>query len=265
MQGRRAAHSQFFMLHSSFFVSSDPTFIHKLDPRWKLAAFLLAILAAALLRNLPPAVAGLLASVVLASVSRLQLRPFLTRLGMLILFLAFFAVPLPFLTHDDGPAWMVGSVRVSQHGVWMALLLVCKAVTIFTLVSVLLAGSPHDALLKAAHSLRVPGLLVQLSALTLRYVFVLSSELSRVRVALRVRGYRNRMTRHSYRTIGHVAGTLLVRGSERAERVGQAMRCRGFDGRFRSLSEFRTRGVDVAFFAVMVGGAVGLFVWDRIG
>jgi cobalt/nickel transport system permease protein len=48
---------------------------------------------------------------------------------------------------------------------------------------------------------------------------------------------------------------LLVRGYERGERVGQAMRCRGFDGRFRSLTAFRTRPADVLAFAVVVGGA----------
>src|SRR5437868_4244073 len=81
--------------------------------------------------------------------------------------------------------------------------------------------------------------------LTYRYTFLLAEELGRLRIALRVRGYRNRANLHSYRTIGHVAGTLLVRSHERAERVGQAMRCRGFDGRFRSLTAFRTRWPDV--------------------
>ena len=87
-------------------------------------------------------------------------------------------------------------------------------------------------------------------------------EFGRLRTALRVRGYRNRMTVHSYRTIAHVAGTLLVRGAERADRVGQAMRCRGFDGRFRSLTEFHTRPADVAAFLATVAVALGLLVWD---
>jgi len=127
---------------------------------------------------------------------------------------------------------------------------------------VLLASAPLEDTLKAAHALRVPGLLVQLAVLTYRYVFVLAGELARLRVALRVRGYRNRANRHSYRTIGHVAGALLVRGYERAERVGQAMRCRGFTGRFHSLAEFRTTATDVAAFALVVGCAGALLAWD---
>ena len=57
---------------------------------------------------------------------------------------------------------------------------------------------------------------------------------------------------------------LLVRGFERAERVGHAMRCRGFDGRFRTLTEFRTRPADVVAFLALFGAAVGLWLLDRV-
>jgi cobalt/nickel transport system permease protein len=86
-----------------------------------------------------------------------------------------------------------------------------------------------------------------------------------LRIALRVRGFRNAMTAHAYRTVGQVTGTLLVRGSDRAEHVAQAMRCRGFDGRFRTLTEFRTRPADVLMFVLTVGVAGGLVAWDLYG
>src|SRR4029077_3091910 len=98
---------------------------------------------------------------------------------------------------------------------------------------------PIQELFQAAHALYVPGLFVHLGLLTYRYVHLLVIELSRLRMALRVRGYRNRASLRNYQTIGHVAGTLLVRSHERSERVGHAMRCRGFTGRFRSLAVFR--------------------------
>ena len=41
------------------------------------------------------------------------------------------------------------------------------------------------------------------------------------------------------------------------------MRCRGFDGRFRSLAAFRTRPADVLAFALIAAGAVGLCWLDR--
>jgi cobalt/nickel transport system permease protein len=141
-------------------------------------------------------------------------------------------------------------------------MLLCKAVAIVVLALVVLATAPLDATLKAAHALHVPGLLVQLTLLSYRYFFVLAEEFGRMRIALRVRGYRNRMNLHSYRTIGVVMGTLLVRGWERGERVGHAMRCRGYDGRFRSLSEFRTTAADLLMFFAVSAGAVGICILD---
>ena len=111
----------------------------------------------------------------------------------------------------------------------------------------------------------MPRLLVLITLLTYRYVFLFLEELNRLRIALRVRGYRNAMSIHSYRTIGQVSGTLVVRGSERAEHVAQAMRCRGFDGDFHTLTPFQTKLADALMFAIIVGVAGGLVVWDVLG
>jgi cobalt/nickel transport system permease protein len=235
--------------------------LRRLDPRWKLAALLLAAGAVASLRSLPAAALGLAGALALALLARLPGRWYMMRLGATAVFLAPFVLTLPFLLRDRGTSPALGLWHV-PYGLAVALLLSAKALTIVTLLLVLLATAPLESTLKAAHSLRLPGLLVHLALLTYRYLFVIASELGRLRVALRVRGYRNRATRHSYRTVGHVAGTLLARSAERAERVGQAMRCRGFDGRFRSLSGFRTRPADVLAFLLVAGAAASLLVWD---
>lgn len=234
----------------------------RLDPRWKLAALLLASGAASVLRCWPPALVALLAALVLAALARLPLRWYLVRIGTVGAFLALFVVFLPFMPHPGEATWDVGPVSLSPSGVELAAVICLKSAAVVTLVLVLWATSPWQVTLKAARALRVPGLLVHLLGLTYRYLFLLAEEMQRLRIALRVRGYRNRANMHSYRTVGQVAGTLLVRSHERAERVGQAMRCRGFDGTYRTLAEFRTRPADVLVLALIVGGAAGLVVWD---
>ena len=238
--------------------------LRRLDPRWKLAGLLLAVVATTFLRQLPTAALGLADAVALVLLGRLPPRWCLTRLGTMLLMVLPFMLLLPLLP-DDGPAWHVGAIRVSRHGVDSALVLGAKTATIVLLVLVLLGTAPLSATLKAAQSLHMPGLAVQLAVLTYRYIFVLAGELQRLRIALRVRAYRNRPTLHCYRTIGNVAGTLLVRGYERAERVSQAMRCRGFDGTFRSLTEFRTTAWDVLAFMAIAGTAAGLVAVEWCG
>jgi cobalt/nickel transport system permease protein len=236
----------------------------RLDPRWKLAAVAIAVCAALSLHTLSAALLALFAAVALAAAARLPPRWFAARAGAALVAVALFALPLPLLVDGPGSAWQWGPLRFSVHGAEVGLLLALRALTVVSLTLVLLVTTPADALLKAAHALGVPGLFVQVGSMTYRYLFVLADELHRLRVAVRVRGFRNRASRHAYRTVGRVAGTLLVRGHERADRVHHAMCCRGFDGRFRSLTAFHTRPVDVAVFLLVSGAAVVLAVLDRI-
>ncbi|OAI45851.1 hypothetical protein AYO44_02300 [Planctomycetaceae bacterium SCGC AG-212-F19] len=236
--------------------------IRRLDPRWKLAALLLAVLAVLLVRTVPAAALALAGAVALAGVARLPSGWCLRRLGVVLLILAPFLVLLPFVSRGEEAAWSPGPFVATRAGVVAAVVLALKTLALVLLVLVLLATAPLPTTFKAAQALHMPGLLVQLADLTYRYVFVLAGELSRLRVALRVRGFRSRPSRHTYRTVGHVAGTLLVRGYEQAERVEHAMRCRGFDGCFRSLSDFRTRPADVAGFLLVVGYAAALLLGE---
>jgi cobalt/nickel transport system permease protein len=233
-----------------------------LDPRWKLAAFLGAAFTGALLQTLPAAAATLAGALVLARLARLPACWLLVRLGSVALVLAFFLAWLPFA--HPGPRHDLGWFAIAPDGLRLALLLVVKALTIVTLMVTLFATAPLQDICKAAHALRLPGMLVHLVLLTYRFVFLVREEFVRLRTALRVRGFRNRASLQSYRTIAQVAGTLLVRSHDRADRVAQAMRCRGFDGRFRSLHEFGTRIHDVLAFAAIFGSAVALLAWDLL-
>jgi cobalt/nickel transport system permease protein len=234
----------------------------RFDPRWKLASLAPATLLVSLLRTLPACAAAFAGALLLALLARLPFRWFLIRLGSVTLFLALFLLWLPFLR--EGPTWDVGPLSFSQKGTLLALTLWLKALSMVSLVLVLCASAPVGVTLKAAQALHVPGLLIHLVLLTYRYVHLLADELARLRVALRIRGYRPRGNWHSYRTVGQVAGVLLVRGYERAERVSQAMRCRGFDGHFRSLVEFHTRWHDLAGFLGILASAVALLAWDML-
>jgi cobalt/nickel transport system permease protein len=236
--------------------------VSRLDPRWRLAAILGAAFACALLETPVTVLLALAGALTLAVLARLPWRWFALRLAAALLMLGLFVCWRPFLPRPGEATLVLAGMTLSKAGLWLALVLLARAAALIILMLVLLATAPLHDTLKAAHSLRIPGLLVQLAMLSYRYVFLLAEEFAHLRVALRVRGFRNRPDRRSYQIIGQVAGTLLVRSHERAERVAQAMRCRGFAGRFRSLHEFRTRPSDVLAFVVILGGAAGLLLWD---
>jgi cobalt/nickel transport system permease protein len=233
-------------------LANDHALLVCFDPRWKLAAVLSVVAAALWLRNPSGLLQIFLFTVGLAVCARVSPRQLLSRLGLTALILAPFAVLQP-VVGSSGEAWWVSLMR-----------LYAKALSIVTLALFFTATTPPMTSLKAAESVFVPGLLLRIGLLTYRYLFVFSRELRRMGVAMQVRGFRAGPNRHTYRTTAHMAGTLLVRGYERAERVGQAMRCRGFEGRFHSLTRLRTRVVDVALFALMTAAALAITVASSI-
>jgi cobalt/nickel transport system permease protein len=239
-----------------------PSLLTRLDPRWKLGALVPAAVAAALLRTPAAAATALVCALALAALARLPLRWFALRLAVALAMLALFVVWLPLIPLPHHEIWEWDGWRISVTGARLMVVLLAKTACLVSLLLVLFATAPLQDTFKACRCFHVPGALIHLLLLTYRYVFVVGEEFTRVRTALRVRGYRNRANVHSYRTIGQVAGTLLVRSHERSERVAQAMRCRGFDGHFRSLHEFRTTSADVGMLVAVYLVTAGLVAWD---
>jgi cobalt/nickel transport system permease protein len=233
-----------------------------IDTRWRLAALILATAIVAALHTLPAAALALALALILAGCACLPLRWLGARLVTLLLAMAPAVVLLPLLHRDEHALLALGPWHISMAGTQLAVLIVLKGMALGTLAIVALTSAPLATTLDAAHRLHVPGLLIQLLLLSYRHAFLIADELSRLRLALRLRGFRARVDRHGYHTVGQVVGTLLVRGHERAERVAQAMTCRGFAGRFQSLCDFRTRPVDVVAFVAILGAALAIGLWD---
>jgi cobalt/nickel transport system permease protein len=223
------------------------------DTRWKLAAMLaFAFLSVTLLAPIPAAL-SLLAAVLLNALGRVAWSVIVGRAMLLAAGVLLFVVVLPF-THEAG-FW--AGLRVGG-------VVAMRVMTVGLLALVLMRSNPFHELLAAAHALKLPGVLVQVAQLAYRYTFVLASEARRLRIALRARAFRLQSNVHTYRTLGHTIGSLLVRGSDHSERVSEAMRCRGFDGGYHTLLEFRTRFSDVVAFIAVVLLGIGLMLVDRL-
>ena len=65
-----------------------------------------------------------------------------------------------------------------------------------------------------------------------------NEEFRRLVQAMKIRGFQPRTNLHTYRSYAYLAAMLLVRSYDRADRVFQAMLCRGFHGTFYSLRIF---------------------------
>lgn len=233
-----------------------------MDPRFKIVCVVILMATASVLRSCLLLLACLALALLLLKYSRLPRRWVIQRLAQFGWLLAFFALPLVLLTRSAEPWWVWGPVNVSVEGLLASAQLCLRALSILLFALVLFASTPIDALSKAARALYVPGLVVQLLLLTIRYLVLVTEEFRRLKVALWVRGFRNRSSLHAWRTVGQVTGSLLVRSHDRAERVAAAMRCRGFDGNFRCLTDFQARSKDGWALALTLASALILLVLD---
>jgi cobalt/nickel transport system permease protein len=138
-----------------------------------------------------------------------------------------------------------------------------RALAIVTLGLAVVYSTPMVVLLRALQAFRLPRVLVEITLLTYRYLFTLWWELTRMRWALAARGFQTRGGLRSHRTLAQVVGVSLVRSMERTERIQLALRCRGFQGRLRTLQNFHSGRADRFKALAATAGAVALLVWER--
>ena len=225
-------------------LSRQGTLVHRIDPRAKLVTTLLYLaLVVSFDRYAVSALIGFVVyPVVLCAAGGIPLGYVGKR--------ALLAAPLALMVGafnpvlDRAPLLSIGSLVLS--GGWVSLLSIvlrCWLTVATTLTLIAVTGM--GPLCAAMTKLGVPRVFVAQLMFLYRYLFVLLEEAAngaRAR-ALRAGGRRGR-TLASY---GSLLGHLFVRTFARAQRIHQAMSCRGFTGVLPTLDPLRLHARDVAF------------------
>ena len=247
------------MIDEPFSQGSSP--LHRVDPRIRLVSATVWSVVVALLGAASAAWAALAISAVLALWSRPPLVALTRRLIAVNVFILFLWAVVPFSVPGEVVlhVWRLGATR---EGIDLALLVSLKSNAIVLGFIALVASIPVSELGHALRKLHVPDKLAYLLVFTYRYVFVMAAEYQRMRQAMKIRGFRARTDLHTYRSLAYLAGMVLVRGLDRAERVYAAMLCRGFDGRFHSLNGLAARPVDFGFLCAMLAATAAVALYD---
>ncbi len=120
---------------------------------------------------------------------------------------------------------LVNALEPAARGSWLT---VAVKSTICLVTIILVSNTtPFSRILRVLKAARVPGLLITTIALMHRYLFVLVEETERMRRARASRTF-TRQRRTRWQALSTVVGQLFVRGSERAERIYDAMCARGW-------------------------------------
>ncbi len=247
-------------LSSSLHVQRETGLIEALDPRSRLIGAAILVGAIVSLHTFTARFAALGLAIALVVAARIEPRLIVRRLAHLEGFMILLLIMLP-LTVPGQPLASLGPLTISDRGVERAFGVVltvnAAALCVFALVGTL----EPIRLGRAMAALGVSERFVRLFMFVVRYHGIFGVEIRRQFESMRARGFRAGVSRHAFRSYGNLAGMILVRSIERAERVDEAMRCRGFSGRFpmrRIRPMTLADGLFAAFAALMVIMFIGL-------
>ena len=224
--------------------------IHRLDPRIRVVLSVLYTFVIALAYQFVVLTAALILSSALIAIARLSIKAVFKRMVMVNALILLLWLVLPF-TFNGNVLTRIGPFAIYHPGVVLAAQITLKSNAILFAFIALIATMSLATLGHALHRLGVPEKMVHLLLMTYRYLFVIELEYLRLMRASKIRGFRPGTNVNTYRTYSYVIGMLFVRAAARAERVYQAMLCRGFNGKFYSLQEFQTTAASWIFSIIM--------------
>jgi cobalt/nickel transport system permease protein len=209
--------------------------LHRRDPRAKLAALLVFLVAIATATQGIAILAGALFLLLAAALlwARVPLTGAVARAALVLPFTAAFALV----------CWLAGD---PARGVALLLKSYLSALAVLTVV----ATTPLPALLQALEFARAPRFLLMVGQFLYRYLFVISEEAQHMAKAAAARGATAgglTENRHRFRGAAGALAVLFARSYGRAGDIHRAMLARGFSGRLPALDTFRFRTADAIF------------------
>ena len=222
----------------------EDTSIHRVDPRAKLATtavFLVCVVSLGRY-DLLALVPFVLFPVVLASASGIPARELAVRLAAVAPFAVMVGAFNPFF--DTAVVGHLGPVAITGGSLsWLSI--IARSLLTTSAALILIATTGMTSVCAGLERLGLPDVLSTQLLLLYRYLFVLTDEVLHLSQARSLRSFgRKGMGPGAY---ANMVGHLLVRTANRAQRIYDAMRCRGFQGRVRMASALRMRRSDWAF------------------
>jgi cobalt/nickel transport system permease protein len=217
--------------------SRGTSFLHQRDARAKILALLSFLIAVAITGQAFEVLALAYFAMLVAATAAARLPVFgaLRRA----------AVVLPFSLTFAGICWISGEPR-------RAALLVEKSYLSALAALLLVATTPLPQLLRGMEMLGAPGFLLMVAQFLYRYLFLISEQAHRMRLAGLCRGGLTSGSR-GFRAAAGALGVLFARSYERAESIHRSMVSRGFQGRFQLLTTTRFGLADAAFLCLAAG------------
>lgn len=225
-------------------LAMQDTSVHRLDPRAKLITTIGFIVTVVSFNRyeLSALMPLVLYPVAVAAAGQIPFGYLVRKLLIASPFALLVGVCNPIL--DRAPMLVSDGVTISGGWISFASIAMRFCLTVSS-VLVLVGITGFPAVCTALGRMGMPRVFTSQLLFLYRYLFVLTEEGLRMSRARALRSFKGKGL--GIRVYGHMLGQLLLRTLDRAARIHQAMRCRGFDGEVRMSRRFKLRCVDLVF------------------
>lgn len=179
--------------------------------------------------------------VMIFTLAEIPLKPIFIRILLVSPFIIGIGILNPFFDHQ---IYLLGGREISRGWVTFLAILIKSGLTV-TAALLLIATTGMDRLAGALRMLKVPRVFVLQLLLTYRYISVLMEEVARSLRAYSMRAPNQKGVHRS--AWGSLAGQLILRTFDRAQRIYEAMCLRGFTGEYNTGGFASIRGWDLAY------------------
>jgi cobalt/nickel transport system permease protein len=259
-------------------VAAHPGFLQNVEPRLKLLAAAALILAAASSRSIPSVLMVLAVGIAAGMASGVPpLAVFLRATGISVLFTAAFSLPAilnvitpgdPVLILLQRPAASPESaatpiLAVTRQGLLTACLLILRVAACITWAWLAVATTRRDLVFASLRRLGIPKVVVEITAMTYRYLVLLLKTAEEMLIALKSRSAgKPRFTQHRT-AIGGIIGALVAKASHLSHEVHLARVSRGYREAGSSIEIPKPGTRDILSFVLLIAVAVFAILLDR--
>lgn len=253
------------LLEQSIFaegLSHEAGLLQPLDPRVKIVSLLAVLIAVGFSRSLWVIVLLYAIVLILAGLSKIPLKLFITRVW---LFMPFFTgiIALPALFITPGPILLhlpLGIV-ITRTGALSALFLILRVGTSVSLSILTILTTPWNSLLKALRVLYIPDVIVLILGMTYRYIYLLLITASDMFLSRKSRIVGRLSGSEERQVVAATAGVLLSRSLQMSSEVYLAMQSRGFYRTPKTMDTFKMKTADWIFgWSTLAVAALSIYI-----
>ncbi|CAG7622611.1 cobalt ECF transporter T component CbiQ [Paenibacillus allorhizosphaerae] len=170
-----------------------------------------------------------------------------------------------FSLYEQGSVFRLLGLTLSIDGIHKALTYSLRLVITLHVLTLLFYRLSISEFFQALVKLKVPGIFVELSLFTLRFIDVIRTEALHMLQALKSRGFRTRrfFSFSQYVVLSRLLGSLLLRSLQRSERIYMGMMSRSYRGVPPQQHIAPLLRSDVLLALVWLAPVVAAFIYDK--